>query len=364
MTYMSVSEMIHRLRLGEQISFRRFMDTSLYSLDGYYNRYVKIGGDGADFYTASQSPLFAYTMANAVVSAWHRLNSPGEFQVVELGAGQGELALLIARRLKALLPDIHLKYVIMEKSEMLANLQKKKILSEAANMEKDTFLEMWTWGMPSSEIDSVVIGNEVLDAFAVERLRKSGPSFKRSFIVMEQDGNTCKEIWKTAPRWLCDAAKTYLPIPNGHISEMCLSYPSFAKKCALYGRNVEFIFIDYGISKEELTSGIRPDGTARGYQKHQVCSPLMRPGHIDITSDVVWHIAEKAFENAGFADISLIKQGEFLLAHGALSVLSELNAKMGKDILSIMKLNGEMKQLVMPGGFGERFQVLTGHKIG
>jgi NADH dehydrogenase [ubiquinone] 1 alpha subcomplex assembly factor 7 len=363
MAQITILEMMSRMRQGEQFSFRRFMNTALYSPDGYYNRSVKIGGDGADFYTAALSPLFAYGMANAIVSAWHRLSCPERFQVVELGAGQGELALFISQRLKALLPDTRFEYVIVEKSKMLARIQQKKIREKICQASNSDFLDTWVWGLPRLEIDSVVIGNEVLDAFPVERVRKNETAWERSYISTDCGKDTYQEIFREAPRWLCDVADLLLPIQSGHVSELCLSYPSFARHCALYGRKIEFIFVDYGIYEEELAEGVRPSGTARGYEKHQLCTPWSKPGQIDITADVPWHIIKKVMMKEGFTDISLMKQGEFLMQNDLPSILTELRLQRGNNPLAELKLVAEFKDLCLPGGFGERFQVLTGRRV-
>jgi NADH dehydrogenase [ubiquinone] 1 alpha subcomplex assembly factor 7 len=365
MARMTVQDMTNRLHRGEHVSFRQFMNTALYCPDGYYNRSVKIGKAGADFFTAASSLLFAFGIANAIVSAWQRFSCPDVLQIVEIGAGQGELAQNIAGRLKTLLPNVRFQYTIVEKSPLLASVQQNKILGQLPSDSRSRGTNSWAWGLPGTGmgIDTVVIGNEVLDAFPVERIRKIFGVWERSYISGEPRMNALSEIWQRAPAWLDAIANKHLPVPDGCISELCLSYPSFARQCARFGRNIELIFIDYGIYLDELIAGIRPEGTARGYRRHQLNTPLADPGHVDITADVQWHIVEKVLAGAGFMDISIQNQGEFLLSQHLQSEFQELRSNLGNNPVAEMKLVGEFKQLCMPGGFGERFQVLTGRKF-
>ena len=76
------------------IPFSRFMEVALYDRQfGYYRRARRdpFGKDG-DFFTASQlQPVFGRVVAAALRELRETLGSPEDFQVIELGAGRGEM---------------------------------------------------------------------------------------------------------------------------------------------------------------------------------------------------------------------------------------------------------------------------------
>ncbi|MCL6548354.1 MAG: SAM-dependent methyltransferase, partial [Alicyclobacillus sp.] len=142
-----------------EVPFSDFMEAALYGEDGYYRRRVSIGREG-DFYTAARFPLFAFGVARYIAAAWARLGRPGTLQVVELGAGQGELAGYLCTRLAELLPGVDVEYVILERSPFLRSVQRRRF--EDAGKLPDTV--RIRWGGPDPDRLSVVLANEVLDA--------------------------------------------------------------------------------------------------------------------------------------------------------------------------------------------------------
>ena len=73
----------------------KFINISLYNKkSGYYIKKNPFGKKG-DFITAPNvSRLFSEMIAIWVVSFWENLNKPEKINLVELGAGNGELCLL------------------------------------------------------------------------------------------------------------------------------------------------------------------------------------------------------------------------------------------------------------------------------
>ena len=74
------------------ISLDNFINDVLYNkVYGYYSKKTPFGKDG-DFITApSISPLFSEMVAVWIVSYWEILNKPKNFNVIELGPGNGAL---------------------------------------------------------------------------------------------------------------------------------------------------------------------------------------------------------------------------------------------------------------------------------
>src|SRR5215468_2559928 len=83
-------------RESSRLSFCDFVDDALFHPRwGYYSSgHVRFGTGGHyDTYPLALSPLFGRMVAEYAVGAWRRAGSPNEFELCELGAGNGQLCL-------------------------------------------------------------------------------------------------------------------------------------------------------------------------------------------------------------------------------------------------------------------------------
>ena len=76
----------------------KFIDLALYDKkNGYYMKKNPFGGDG-DFITAPNiSRLFSEIIAVWTITFWKSIGSPNQFNLLELGAGNGEMIKVIDR---------------------------------------------------------------------------------------------------------------------------------------------------------------------------------------------------------------------------------------------------------------------------
>ena len=118
-----------KLRKNYNFSLDKFINYSLYNKNiGYYMKKNPFGKDG-DFITAPNiSRLFSEMIAIWTISFWKSLGSPKKFNLVELGAGNGEMMKDLIETFKNF-PDFFssCNFIIHEKSPSLIKLQKKKI---------------------------------------------------------------------------------------------------------------------------------------------------------------------------------------------------------------------------------------------
>jgi len=338
------------------IPFETFMAQALYGVEGYYQQHVSIGGKGADFYTASSSRLFALTLARYIHHHWLDFGQPTTLQVVECGAGQGDLADCLIRALEELLPEnTKLIYVIDELSPGLRYRQQERLAQWVTVQEQlDDVTQMRTrvsWDKPNPAYDSVVVGNEVLDAMPVHLVRKNHHSWELGVVHQIEDRLALE--FQQCPDDVAKWATRWLPIEKGQMAEVCLAYDDWFLRIKGFGKRVQAAFFDYGMTAAEWGTGIRPAGTIRAYSQHQIVDVLDSPGRVDITADVHWDAAQEGANQAGAVAVQLSRQGTFLINHGILTVLQELQTSAPN-----LQLNGEFKQLVLPGGMGERFEVL------
>ena len=111
------------------ISLDKFIDLSLYNkISGYYIKKNPFGKKG-DFITSPNiSILFSEMISVWMVSLWKKLKNPKKINIVELGAGNGEMMVNIIKTSNQFsFFKNSCNFFIYEKSVYLKNIQKKKI---------------------------------------------------------------------------------------------------------------------------------------------------------------------------------------------------------------------------------------------
>ena len=124
------------------------------------------------------------------------------------------------------------------------------------------------------------------------------------------------------------------------------------------------LLIDYGDTAENLLPR-RSDGTLRTYRAHHLGPhPLDEPGETDITADVNFTALEATARARG-AEVTLIRQDDFLSSLGLRNRLSDLSqaeldaVRAGDEMerLRLRTLKTEAETLLHPRGLGD-FRVL------
>ena len=110
----------------------KFIEFALYDKDfGYYMKKNPFGNDG-DFITVPNiTRLFSEIIAILIITFWKSLGSPKKFNLVELGAGNGEMIKVIITTLKNF-PELYenCRFFIHEKSKLLINQQQQNLQTE------------------------------------------------------------------------------------------------------------------------------------------------------------------------------------------------------------------------------------------
>ncbi len=145
------------------IPIDEFIDTVLYKPNvGYYTKKIPFGSRG-DFVTAPTiSNLFSEIITIWVVSAWEKLGKPKNFNFVELGPGDGSLTKVFVDTIKKF-PDLNssINIYLYEKSELLKNVQKKKLKRSKVK---------WIGNFDKIRKGPVIFfGNEFFDAIPIKQ---------------------------------------------------------------------------------------------------------------------------------------------------------------------------------------------------
>ena len=160
-----------------KIPLDKFIDKVLYDKkSGYYMKKNPIGHKG-DFITSPNiSIIFSEIIAIWLISFWENLGSPKKINIIELGAGNGEMMFQIlntATRFKNFKRSSN--FFIHEKSLYLKNLQKKK---------NKKFNIKWINDLKKTpNYPSLFIANEFFDALPIKQFIKRKNKWYEKFII-------------------------------------------------------------------------------------------------------------------------------------------------------------------------------------
>ena len=144
----------------------KFIEESLYNKKyGYYMKKNPFGKSG-DFITAPNiSILFSEMIAIWVISFWEKLGCPKKFNLIELGAGNGEMMRVLVNTFNKF-PQFKdsCKINILEKSELLKKTQKNNIKNGKIK-----------WLNNLDELNNspcIFVANEFFDALPIKQFLK------------------------------------------------------------------------------------------------------------------------------------------------------------------------------------------------
>jgi SAM-dependent MidA family methyltransferase len=334
-------------RGGGWLSFARYMELALYAPGlGYYTAGArKLGRDG-DFVTAPEiSPLFGRALARQL----RQLTSPGQGDILEIGAGSGALAADLLLELERLgcAPE---RYLILELSPDLRDRSRDALSARAPHLIERV---AWLNQLPPS-FAGTVIGNEVLDAMPVHVFQRNGGRVEELGVSLRNGKfHWSPRISGNAPA-VVDASS--FPV-EGYRSEVQLVARAFIQSLGrVLARGVIF-FIDYGFPRGEYYHPQRARGTLMCHYRHRAHDdPFFLPGLQDITSHIDFTAIARAGREAGLELLGYTNQTQFLVNCGITDLLAETPAA---DAASYAPLAAQAQRLLSPAEMGEFFKVIA-----
>ena len=349
-----------QIRQTGSISFHDWMREALYHPDfGYYNRADRVRwGRQGDYRTSPErSELFAATFARYFVSLYEQPGQPAEFNIVEMGAGNGEFAAGVLAKLKQSFPNVFnaTRYLIIENSQV-----SRQVASERLYEFRDRVVFAENEAIPSLQ-SGILFTNELLDAFPVHRLTLRGGELKELFVSIDHDGKFIWVVDDPSSEELIAGCRNQVPsLVEGQIIELNLQIGDWFKKVASILANGYVITVDYGAVATELYSGKdRPDGTIRAFREHQIIEDVLSdPGECDITSSVNWTFVESVGKKWGFKTSQFLQLDKFLMQAGILEELESGLIHAGSEAEK-SALTTSAREMILPGGMASSFQVLV-----
>ena len=293
------------IKKNHKIPLDKFIDYCLYDKkNGYYMNSNPFGTTG-DFITAPNiSRLFSEMIAIWTISFWESLGSPKKFNLVELGAGNGEMMKVMIESFKKF-PFFISKCTIFiyEKSPKLIKEQRKNI--KFKNIKWITSLEKL------NKSPSIYLANEFFDALPIKQFSKSKNSWFEKFFHFYNNKKAkfinkifiMKKVEKKINYKFSDKQNflEYSPLGFKYLKDIL----NFIKK-----NNGGLLIIDYGYFDKKMKNTLQ----AISNKKHS--NILKNIGNSDITHNINFYLFKKIISKIGGLKEKTTTQKKILVKMG------------------------------------------------
>ena len=327
------------------LSLDKFIDQALYNKkSGYYMSTDPFGKKGDYITSPNISILFSEMIAVWIILFWKKLKSPKKFNLVELGSGNGEMIYQILRTFKNF-PQIKesCKFNILEKSDFLKKIQKKKLKDYNVNWLKDL--------NDLTNLPSIFIANEFFDALPIKQFIKKKNKWYEKYVKFSNMYNSefvynsvnIKQIEKKIGFKISQGQDF---IEYSPLTTMYLKKISKILKYNLGG----LLIIDYGYTDKKMKN------TLKSISKHKINNVLDNFGKADITYHINFKLIEKIVNNFGLKVDEITNQKKFLTKLG----IFERAEIISKNLTFSNKANiyFRLKKLVDESSMGKLFKVM------
>ncbi|HEV8681690.1 MAG TPA: SAM-dependent methyltransferase [Actinomycetota bacterium] len=292
--------LIERIRREGPLTFAAFMEAALYDpADGFYARRgdrEPVGEEGHFVTSPHVSPAFGDLLARQLAEAWDLLGKPERYSVVELGAGDGTLALQVRAAVRVV-SDLAraLRYVGVERTSSAIDRLRARGVDIAPSLDD------------VGPITGCIVANELLDNLPFHRLReRRGRTVE--VLVGARDGRLIEVEAEPTGEALTAIREPLRPGEELPVSPEALEMVR-AIASALEG-GYAFLF-DYGFGAGETP------GPVHAYRDHEVLANVLDdPGSRDVTAAVDLAAVAAEAKRAGLQVWGPVPQREALLGLG------------------------------------------------
>ena len=286
----------------------------------YENINKEIGGKG-DFVTSPEiSQIFGELIGLWCANVWLQLGSPKQFNLVELGPGNGTLIKDALRALK-IVPEFlrNVEIHLVETSDYLKKIQVNNL------NDYDIFWHKDFSTVPKKT--NIIISNEFLDTFPIHQYELKDSFWAERYIGLNSEDNFCFINQKINKSFLSELNF----LPNGSIIEFSPSINSFIEKISniLKMQGGCALFIDYGYEKPIYRS------TLRSISNHKFVDIFKDIGNTDLSALVNFGDLTNLADKLGIYRYGPTSQSSFLQKigiHQRAEKLVKHNPKKAKEI--------------------------------
>ena len=332
-------------KTSDLFTLDEFIEESLYNKRyGYYMKKNPFGENG-DFITAPNiSILFSEMIAIWVVAFWEKLDSPKQFNLIELGAGNGEMMRVLVDTFNKF-PQFKnsCKINILEKSALLKQAQKAKI--------KSTKIK---WLNNLNELNNfpcIFIANEFFDALPIKQFLKKEKNWYERYVSFSND-NKLKYLdipfdmqkFEKEIKFKISYKQTFI-----EYSPLAAKYlKTIINKIKLNDGGI--LIIDYAYLEKEMRN------TLQAVSEHKYCDVLKNFRKSDITYNLSFKLIDRIIKKLGSCSSLSTTQKKFLTKLGILDRVEILSKNM--PFSKKADIYFRIKRLIDESQMGHLFKVM------
>ena len=327
------------------ISLDKYINHSLYNKkNGYYMKKNPFGKKG-DFVTAPNiSRLFSEMISIWIVNFWENLGSPKNINLVELGAGNGEMMKIFIESFKNF-PNFFKSHnlYIFEKSPILKKIQKEKLRGNKI-----------IWISNVNEIKkypTIFVANEFFDAIAIKQFIKLDNSWFERFVRI--DGKNKAFFFDQKFNMKNFERKIQYKISHKQnfieYSELGVNY--LKKISNMIKKNTGgILIIDYGYFEDKMKN------TLQAIYNQKYSNVLKNIGESDITHNINFNLFKKITKKIKGLKTLTTTQRNFLIKVG-IKQRAEIISK-NMPFLKKADIYYRLKRLIDKKQMGNLFKVM------
>ena len=334
-----------KFKKNDLLSLDKFIDESLYNKKfGYYIKNNPFGEKG-DFITSPTiSILFSEMIAIWIISFWEKLNCPKQFNLIELGAGNGEMMKVLLdtfNKFPQFMNSCNIK--ILEKSNLLRKVQKKIIKNKNIR-----------WLNNLNELNNlpcIFIANEFFDALPIKQFIKKNDKWHERHVKFT---NQIKPEFLDFPfdmQKLEEKINFKISLKQKFIEYSPLGFKylkNITNKIKL--NNGGILIIDYGYIDKKMKN------TLQAVSKHKYTNILRSFGSSDITYNLSFDLISQMIKKLGPFFQTTTTQKKFLTKLGILNRAQILSKNIPFSKKADMYFR--VKRLIGENQMGNLFKVL------
>ena len=323
----------------------KFIEWALYNKNSGYYMKKNPFGKGGDFITAPNiTRLFSEIIAIWVITFWKSIGSPKKFNLLELGAGNGEMMKVIIETLKNF-PDCFnaCSFIIHEKSNFLINQQKKNLNFKNV---------LWIKNIKKiNSYPTLYLANEFFDAIPIKQFFKRKEGWVERFVELKNKKKATFKEQKANIKKL-EQNLNFEISKNQNIIEYSPKAFEYLKIICdkIQREDGGILIIDYGYLNSEMHD------TLQAINNHKYSNVLENIGNSDITYNISFNLFQKLIKQFHNLNSVVTNQKKFLTSMGILQRAEIIS----KNIPFSKKtdLFYRIRRLIDKNQMGELFKVM------
>ncbi len=334
-----------RIKKKNILTLDKYIYEALYnSKSGYYMKGNPFGKNG-DYITAPNiSILFSEMIAIWIILFWENLKCPKKFNLIELGAGNGEMMKQIIKTFDRFLVFKNCcKINILEKSIYLKKIQKKKLKNRNIKWLKNLN------ELPN--IPSIFIGNEFFDALPIKQLIKKNNEWYERNVKFSQLSQpkfidiliNIKKIERKIGFKISHKQKFI------EYSPLLIEYLKIISK-KINSNSGGILIIDYGYWNNNMKN------TLKSIYNHKFNKVLDNFGQSDITYNLSFNLVKKILKKLNLKICGMTNQKSFLTNLGILKRAEIISKNL--PFSKKADIYFRIKRLIDKNSMGELFKVM------